>query len=87
MLYGLLGPRPAGLGLLVRKAGSAPACVHSVARGFWQGTTQGTHWRQGRKLLMGLAALALRVRVIPRTLSGCGIYNKRGSGQRRLDPA
>ena len=78
VLYGLLGPRQAGLGLLLRKLGSAPAWLRSAAQALRQGTAHGINWRQGQNLLMALAVLALLVLVVPLTLSGYGTYNDWG---------
>jgi cytochrome b len=78
VLYGLLGPRHAGLGLLVRKLGSAPAWLRSAWQGLGQVSAAGINWRQGQNLLMALAVVALLVLVVPLTLSGYGTYNDWG---------
>jgi len=78
VLYGLFGPRHAGLGQLLRKLGSAPAWLRATVQGLKNGTAQGTNWRQGQNLLMALAVAALLVLVLPLTLSGYGTYNEWG---------
>lgn len=78
VLYGLFGPRHAGLGLLLRKLASAPAWLRSLAGSLRQGTPKGVNWRQGQNLLMAVAVLALLVFVVPLTLSGYGTYNDWG---------
>ncbi len=79
VLYGLFGPRHAGLGLLLRKLSSAPAWLRSAAQGLKSGKTQNTNWRQGQNLLMALAVVALLALVLPLTLSGYGTYNDWGN--------
>lgn len=78
VLYGLFGPRQAGLGLLLRKLHSAPTWLRSVAKGFREGSAHGINWRQGQNLLMALAVLALLVLAAPLTLSGYGTYDEWG---------
>jgi cytochrome b len=78
VLYGLIGPRHARLGLLLRKLGGAPAWLRSAAQGFRDRATQGISWRQGQNLLMALAVVALLVLVVPLTLSGYGTYHDWG---------
>ena len=75
VLYGFFGPRQAGLGLLWRKLGSAPAWVRSL-RG--AGPRSAINWRQGQNLLMALAVVALMVLVLPLTLSGYATFNEWG---------
>jgi len=75
VLYGLFGPRQAGLGLLWRKLASAPAWLRSFT------TAPGAaaiNWRQGQNLLMALAVLALLVVAVPLTVSGYGSYYEWG---------
>jgi cytochrome b len=79
VLYGLLGPRHAGMGLMLRKLASAPAWLRSAAQGLKMGTVPTINWRQGQNLLMALAVLALLVLVVPLTLSGYGTYNDWGN--------
>ena len=78
ILYGLFGPRQAGLGLLWRKLGSAPAWLRSATQALQQRTIRGINWRQGQNLAMALAVVALLVLVVPLTLSGYGTYNEWG---------
>lgn len=75
LLYGLLGPRQAALGLLWRKLGGVPDWLRSLARG---GLGSGVHWRQGQNLLMVLAVAALLMLVLPLTLSGYATHNDWG---------
>jgi cytochrome b len=75
VLYGLFGPRQAGLGQLWRKLASAPAWLRSLTAA--SGLTA-INWRQGQNLLMALAVFALLVMVVPLTLSGYGSYNDWG---------
>lgn len=75
VLYGLLGPRQAGLGLLWRKLTGAPAWLRSVRSA---PSLSAISWRQGQNLLMALAVFALLVMVLPLTLSGYGTYNEWG---------
>jgi cytochrome b len=75
VLYGLFGPRQAGLGQLWRKLAGAPAWLRSFT------STAGLsaiNWRQGQNLLMALAVFALLLMVVPLTLSGYGAYNDWG---------
>jgi cytochrome b len=78
ILYGLFGPRQAGLGLLWRKLGSAPAWLRSATQALRQRSVRGVNWRQGQNLAMALAVVALLVLVVPLTLSGYGTYNEWG---------
>jgi cytochrome b len=78
LLYGLFGPRQAGLGPMLRKLNSAPAWLRSVAHAARQRTIQGINWRQGQNLAMALAVVALLVMAVPLTLSGYGTYNEWG---------
>lgn len=75
VLYGLLGPRQAGLGLMWRKLAGAPAWLRSLTSG---PSPTGINWRQGQNLLMALAIVALLVMVVPLTLSGYATYNDWG---------
>jgi cytochrome b len=75
VLYGLLGPRHAGLGLLWRKLTGAPVWLKSLASA---SSGSRINWRQGQNLLMALAVFALLVMVVPLTLSGYGTYNEWG---------
>ena len=78
VLYGWFGPRHAGLGVMLRKLGSAPAWLRAAAQGLKGGTPLGINWRQGQNLLMAVAVVALLALVAPLTLSGYGSYNDWG---------
>lgn len=73
VLYGLFGPRQAGLGLLWRKLTGVPAWLRSL-RG--AAPLSAINWRQGQNLLMALAVVALMVLVLPLTLSGYATFNE-----------
>ena len=75
VLYGLLGPRHAGLGPVLRKLASAPSWLRSAAQSLKAGMVLRVNWRQGQNLLMALAVLTLLVLVVPLTLSGYGTYD------------
>lgn len=75
VLYGLFGPRQAGLGQLWRKLAGAPAWLRSLTSAPGLGAI---NWRQGQNLLMALAVFALLAMVAPLTLSGYGSYNDWG---------
>ncbi|MDP3413115.1 MAG: cytochrome b/b6 domain-containing protein [Polaromonas sp.] len=75
VLYGLLGPRQAGLGLMWRKLAGAPAWLRSLTQ---SQSLAGINWRQGQNLLMALAVVALLLMVLPLTLSGYATYNDWG---------
>jgi cytochrome b len=78
VLYGLFGPRQAGLGLLWRKLGAAPAWLRSIRSAATVGSLGGVNWRQGQNLLMALAVVTLLALVVPLSLSGYGTYNDWG---------
>jgi cytochrome b len=75
VLYGLFGPRQAGLGLMWRKLAGAPAWLRSLTQ---SRSLAGINWRQGQNLLMALAVVALLLMVVPLTLSGYATYNNWG---------
>lgn len=75
VLYGLFGPRQAGLGQLWRKLSGAPVWLRSLVSAPVPGAV---NWRQGQNLLMALAVFALLTMVVPLTLSGYGSYNDWG---------
>lgn len=75
VLYGLLGPRTAGLGLLWRKLAGAPTWLRSLTQA---NSLRDIHWRPGQNLLMALTVLALLVMVVPLTLSGYATYHDWG---------
>lgn len=82
VLYGLLGPRQAGLALLWRKlAGLRPwaQSVHQSVNGIVQAQpAAAVNWRQGQNLFLALAIVALLAMVLPLTLSGYASYNEWG---------
>lgn len=75
VLYGLLGPRQAGLGLMWRKLAGTPAWLRSLTQ---SRSLTDINWRQGQNLLMALAVVALLLMVLPLTLSGYATYNDWG---------
>ncbi len=79
VLYGLFGPRQAGLGQLWRKAGNAPAWLRGLAQAARSRSLQGINWGQGQYLLMVGAVVGLLLLALPLTLSGWGAYNEWGA--------
>jgi cytochrome b len=75
LLYGLLGPRQSGLGLLWRRLSAAPAWLASFKGAK---ALSAINWRQGQSLLMALAVIALLVMVLPLTLTGYATFNEWG---------
>lgn len=75
VLYGLFGPRQAGLGLMWRKLSSAPVWLKSLRTAR---SLSAINWRQGQNLAMALAVVALLVMVVPLTFSGYATYNEWG---------
>ena len=75
VLYGLLGPRTAGLGLLWRKLAGASAWLRSLPQA---NSLQDIPWRPGQNVLTALSILALLVMVVPLTLSGYATYHDWG---------
>lgn len=80
LVYGLVGPRQARLGLLLRKLSGLPAWLRAMAGGLQQQQWQHLPWRQGQNLLMALAVLALLALVLPLTLSGYASLNDWDAG-------
>ena len=78
LLYGVVGPRHAGLGMLLRKLAGAPAWLRTARQSLQRKSLAGVNWRQGQNLLMALAIVALLVLVLPLTLSGYATYNDWG---------
>lgn len=74
VLYGLIGPRHARLGPMVRRLMGVPAWLRSLADAVRDRSIRGIGWRQGRSLLTGLAVVALLALAAPLTLSGYGTY-------------
>ncbi|WP_082877173.1 cytochrome b/b6 domain-containing protein [Hydrogenophaga crassostreae] len=75
VLYGLLGPRQSGLGLLWRKLAGAPAWLASFRNAR---AISAINWRQGQNLVMALAVVALLAMVVPLTLTGYATFNDWG---------
>jgi cytochrome b len=71
VLYGIFGPRQAGLGLLWRRLAGVPAWLRSLAaaRSFSE-----VNWRHGQNLAMALAIVSMLALVVPLVLSGYGTY-------------
>ena len=76
LVYGLVGPRHARLGLLAGKLRSLPQWLASSAHGMAEGTA--VNWRQGQNLALALAVVALLVLVVLLTASGYATYNEWG---------
>ncbi|MGY4830794.1 cytochrome b/b6 domain-containing protein [Sphaerotilaceae bacterium SBD11-9] len=75
VLYGLVGPRQAGLGSLWRRVAGMPAWLRSLR------TTRplaSVNRRQGQNLGMALAIVVMLALVVPLVLSGYGTYNEWG---------
>ena len=75
VLYGIFGPRQAGLGLLWRRLTGLPAWLRSLAA---TRSVSAADWRQGQNLTMALAIVSMLVLVLPLVLSGYGTYNDWG---------
>ncbi len=75
VLYGLVGPRHARLGLMWRKLAGAPAWLRSLTQAR---SLADINDRQGQSLLMALAVAALLLIVLPLTLTGYATYNDWG---------
>ena len=78
VLYGLLGPRQAGLALLWRKCAGLWPWTQSLKAAVQADASPAVNWRQGQNLFMALAIIALLVLVLPLTLSGYATYNEWG---------
>jgi cytochrome b len=82
VLYGLGGPRQAGLALLWRKLTGLWPWVQSVnasvPREVHAQPTSLVNWRQGQNLFMALAIVVVLLVVLPVTLSGYASYNDWG---------
>ncbi len=70
LLYGLLGPRPARLGPLLRRV----AGVRPWLRSLLQRPLFEIDWRHGENLLISLAIATMLLAVLPLTLSGFAVY-------------
>lgn len=75
LLYGMLGPRTMGLGVLWRKLSGAPAWLRGLRH---TRSLADVNWRQGQNLLMAGSVAALLLLVIPLTLSGHATYQEWG---------
>lgn len=75
VLYGLLGPRHAGLGAMWRRLAGLPAWLREALR---SRSPFDVDWRQGQNLMMTLAVAALLVAVVPLVLSGYATFNEWG---------
>lgn len=76
LVYGLVGPRHARLGLLRRRLAGAPAWLRSLKASRPLVTTVNS--RQGQNLGVALAIAAMLAMVLPLVLSGYGTYNDWG---------
>ena len=74
LVYGLVGPRHARLGLLWRRIAGAPAWLRSLR------TTRlsSVNWRQGQNVGVALAIVLMLALVLPLVLSGYGTYDEWG---------
>jgi cytochrome b len=75
MLYGIFGPRQAGLGLLWRRLAGVPAWLRSLVA---VRSLSAVSWRQGQNLTMALAIVSMLALVVPLVLSGYATYNDWG---------
>lgn len=75
VLYGLLGPRHAGLGAMWRRLAGLPAWLRGARRAR---SPFDVDWRQGQNLMMTLAVAALLVTVVPLVLSGYATFEEWG---------
>ena len=75
VLYGLFGPRQAGLGLLWRRLSGMPDWLRAVRAAH---SVRSVNWRQGQNLVMALAVVSMLALVVPLVLSGYGTYNDWG---------
>lgn len=71
VLYGVFGPRHAGLAKLWRRVGATPAWLRSLGSAR---SVASVNWRQGQHLAMGWIILALLAPVVPLVLSGYALY-------------
>lgn len=75
LLYGMVGPRHARLGLLWRRVAGAGAWLRALASARSPGAV---NWRQGGALATGLVILTMLALVLPLALSGYATYNDWG---------
>lgn len=78
IVYGLVGPRHARLGLLWRKLTGASTWMRSLRAAFGGGGSSRVNWRQGQNLLAAAAVATLLLVVVPVTLTGYLTYNDWG---------
>ena len=78
VLYGIFGPRQAGLGLLWRRLAGVPAWLRSLRSLVAARSFSSINWRQGQNLTMALAIVSMLALVVPLVLSGYGTYNDWG---------
>lgn len=78
LLYGLLGPRQAGLALLWRKLSGLRPWARSLQAAAQGPASPAVNWRQGQYLFVALAIVALLGLVVPLVLSGYASYNEWG---------
>ena len=71
IVWGVVGPRQARLGLMLRKLSGLKPWLASARTGLFNG-------RQAQNLGMALAVVALMATVVPLTLSGYATYNDWG---------
>lgn len=71
-VYGLIGPRPARLGMLWRRVAGAPAWWRTTLRQLKNPRAIG--WTQGRHLLLSLSIVALLLGTVPLASSGYAVY-------------
>ena len=74
VLYGLIGPRHARLGLLWRRLAGAPAWLRSLRTE----RLSRVNWRQGQNVSVALAIVLMLVLVLPLVISGYGTYQEWG---------
>lgn len=78
VVYGLLGPRQARLGLLWRRVAGLPAWLSRTAKALSERAPLTAPWSQGSSLMIALAAVALLALALPLTLSGWATYTELG---------
>lgn len=78
VVYGLLGPRQAGLALMWRKLAGLWPWAQSLKTAVLSDAPPAVNWRQGQNLFLALAIVALLLLVVPLTLSGYATYNEWG---------
>jgi cytochrome b len=75
VVYGIFGPRQAGLGLLWRRLAGVPDWLRSLLQAR---SLSAVNWRQGQNLTMALAIVSMLVLVVPLVATGYGTYNDWG---------